>query len=203
MNDQITKILKTKFKNDIFVNKGKRAGGKNTNLSGLSFETKTSSEMHLLEQGFIRVSYPKFYYLYKSYDNKTVIFTQHRNFKSYISEVYNIDVYRYPDEAFIIKYSNGKTIVKILEKKAQSVDGSVETKLWSGPSLKREYELILGLDFIINYTFCVNTFLKNKLTSDKKKYTILNQILQENSINVLYGDDLNYFNNLNKWIYES
>ena len=29
-----------------------------------------------------------------------------------------------------------------VEKKEQKVDGSVETKLWSGASLKREYELV-------------------------------------------------------------
>jgi len=29
--------------------------------------------------------------------------------------------------------------IKIVEKKEQNVEGSVETKLWSSPSLKREY----------------------------------------------------------------
>lgn len=50
---------------------------------------------------------------------------------------YNINLFRNPDEAYIIKYNTGKKIIKILEKKEQHIEGSVETKLWSGPSLKR------------------------------------------------------------------
>ena len=53
------------------------------------------------------------------------------------------------------------SLIKILEKKEQNVEGSVETKLWSGPSLKREYELVLGNDFKVHYGFCVSEFLKN------------------------------------------
>jgi hypothetical protein len=64
---------------------------------------------------------------------------------------YNIDLFRCPDEAYIIEYTNGRKVVKILEKKEQHVEGSVETKLWSGPSLKREYELMLGDSFELFY----------------------------------------------------
>lgn len=60
---------------------------------------------------------------------------------------YNIELFRYPDEAYLIEYNTGKKVIKILEKKEQKVEGSVETKLWSGSSLKREYELLLGNDF--------------------------------------------------------
>ena len=45
---------------------------------------------------------------------------------------------------------------------------SVETKLWYGPSLKREYELVLGTEFEVFYGFCVSEFLKNKLISNEK-----------------------------------
>ena len=75
---------------------------------------------------------------------------------------YNIELFRCPDEAYIIEYYNGKKIIKILEKKEQNIEGSIETKLWSGPSLKREYELVLGNNFIIEYGFCVNDFF-NKI----------------------------------------
>ena len=86
---------------------------------------------------------------------------------------YNIDLFRCPDEAFIIEYNSGKKVIYILEKKEQNVEGSVETKLWSGPSLKREYELVLGEDFEVFYGFCVSKFLQNKLMSKNPKYTIL------------------------------
>jgi hypothetical protein len=116
---------------------------------------------------------------------------------------YDIDIFRCPDEAYIIEYKSGKIDIKILEKKEQNMDGSVETKLWAGISLKREYEIVLGEKFNIYYCFCVNNFLKNKFISEDKKYIILNKIFIENNINVLYGDDENYFDLLNKWINNS
>jgi hypothetical protein len=73
---------------------------------------------------------------------------------------YNIDLFRCSDEAYIIKYENGRKVIKILEKKNQNVEGSVETKLWAGPSLKREYELVLGEGFEVFYGFCVNNFFQ-------------------------------------------
>ena len=94
-------------------------------------------------------------------------------------------------------------VIKILEKKEQNVEGTVETKLWSGPSLKREYELVLGDEFEVFYGFCVNDFLKNKLISTEKKYTILNIIFKENNITVLFGDNENYFETLDIWFNNS
>jgi hypothetical protein len=113
---------------------------------------------------------------------------------------YNIDLFRCPDEAYIIEYNNGKNVIKILEKKEQNVEGSVETKLWSGPSLKREYELILGSKFTVFYGFCVSEFLKKKLVSNEKKYITLNTIFNENNIVVLFGDDENYFETFDNWL---
>jgi hypothetical protein len=113
---------------------------------------------------------------------------------------YNINLFRSPDEAYIIEYNNGKKIIKILEKKEQNVEGSVETKIWSGPSFKREYEIILGIEFEVYYGYCVNNFLKNKLLSSDIKYKTLNIILNENNIETLYGDDDNYFTKLDIWV---
>ena len=98
------------------------------------------------------------------------------------------------------KHRKGKKVIKILEKKEQNVSGSVETKLWSGPSLKREYEIVLGDEFEVHYGFSVSNFLKDKLTSNEKKYVILNKIFNENNILVLFGDDKDYFEKLDNWI---
>jgi len=117
-----------------------------------------------------------------------------------MNTVYNIDIFRNPDEAYIIDYKNGKKVIKILEKKNQSGEGSVETKLWAGPSLKREYELVLGNDFEVQYSYTVNDFLKKCILSNKKKYEIFNIILKENDIHVFFGDDEDYFELLNKWV---
>jgi len=188
------------------TNKGTGAGGANTNYYGKKFEEKTNNEQRLLEMGYIKASFtqkPKKaydYYLLKTFETKTIVFVLQNGLKMYMKNKYNIDLFRCPDEAYIIEYTNGKKVIKILEKKEQNVEGSVETKLWSGPSLKREYELALGNDFTVFYGFCVSEFLKQKLISNDKKYTILNTIFNENNITVLFGDDENYFETFDMWL---
>lgn len=189
------------------LNKGSGAGGANTNHYGKKFEEKTNIEGRLLELGYIKNTFTKktkkkYYYLLKTYEDKKIVYVTQNNLKWYMYDKYNITLFRNPDEAFIIEYANGRKVIKILEKKEQNVMGSVETKLWSGPSLKREYEIVLG-DFEVFYGFCVSEFLKNRLTSNKPKYTTLNTILSENNIAVLFGDDENYFETFDEWFNNS
>jgi hypothetical protein len=187
------------------VNKGTGAGGSNTNYYGKKFEEKTNNQQRLMEMGYVKNSFTKNpkksydYYLSKTFEDKTVVFVLQNGLKMYMKNKYNIELFRCPDEAYIIEYNNGKKVIKILEKKEQNVEGSVETKLWSGPSLKREYELVLGEEFEVFYGFCVSEFLKNKLVSTEKKYKILNTIFNENNISVLFGDDENYFETFDNW----
>jgi len=193
----------------IIINKGTGAGGANTNYYGKQFEDKTNNQQRLLEMGYTKNSFTKKpkkaydYYLSKTFEDKTVVFVLQNGVKMYMKNKYNIDLFRCPDEAYIIEFTSGRKVIKILEKKEQNVEGSVETKLWSGPSLKREYELVLGDDFNVHYGFCVSEFLKKKLISNEKKYTILNTILNENNIVVLFGDEENYFELINNWINNS
>lgn len=178
------------------TNKGTGAGGANTNITGKKFEDKTDNLSVLLLAGYVK----KDYYLYKSFDDKTITYVSQRGLKKYMNTMYNIDIFRNPDEAYIIDYKNGKKVIKILEKKNQRGEGSVETKLWAGPSLKREYEIVLGNNFEVQYSYTVNDFLKQSILSNKKKYEVLNIILQENDICVFFGDDEDYFELLNKWV---
>lgn len=166
------------------LNRGHGAGGKNTNLFGKNFERKTD------------------YCLFKGVDDKVITFIPQHNLKKHLKENYNKHVFRNPDEAFIITSTTttGATIIKILEKKEQHVEGSVELKLWSAPSLKREYEIVLGQEFRVHYAFCVNDFLKKKYTSEEPKYVTLRQILCENDIQVLFGDDDDYFEQVHNWL---
>ena len=188
------------------LNKGTGAGGANTNHFGKKFEEKTNNQVRLLADGYTKLSFKKNpkkesdYYFSKTFEDKTVVFVLQNGLKMYMKHRYNIDLFRCPDEAYLIEYHGGKKVIKILEKKEQHVDGSVETKLWSGPSLKREYELVLGEEFDVWYGFCVSDFLKNKLTSQEKKYTVLNTILSEHRIAVMFGDDDDYFQKLNDWV---
>ena len=193
----------------IIINKGTGAGGANTTYYGKRFEYQTENLQRLLENGYNKISLKKKpkkesdYYLSKTFQDKTIVFVLQNGLKMYMKNKYNVDLFRCPDEAYILEYTSGRKVIKILEKKEQNVEGSVETKLWSGPSLKREYEIVLGRQFEIFYGFCVNEFLKNKLVSNKKKYTILNRILNETNIAVLFGDDKNYFETLDTWLNNS
>jgi hypothetical protein len=195
-------------KNQVIINKGTGAGGANTNFYGKKFEDKTNNQNRLLEMGYIKNNYTKSkkindFYLLKTFEDKTIVFVLQNGLKTYMKYKYNIDMFRCPDEAYIIEYTSGKKVIKIIEKKEQNVEGSVETKLWAGPSLKREYELVLDNEFEVHYGFSVNNFLKMKLTSNDKKYTILNTIFQENNIVVLFGDDENYFQTIDTWFNNS
>ena len=197
------------------VNKGTGAGGSNTNYYGKLFEEKTNNQTRLLDDGYIKTSFTikptkptkqikvYDYYLSKIFEDKTIIFVLQNGLKIYMKNKYNIQLFRCPDEAYIIEYNTGKKVIKILEKKEQNVEGSVEIKLWSGPSLKREYELMLGNEFEVHYGFCVSDFLKKKMISNDKKYAILNTIFNENNISVLFGDDDNYFETFDKWFNNS
>ena len=184
-------------------NKGTGAGGANTNKNGKKFEEKTSNRERLLEMGFIENVTQKynqrFVYFNKRMEEYSIVFLEQGDLQKYIKHNYNLDLFRNPDEAYIIEYNDGRKVIKILEKKTQNVEGSVETKLWSGPSLKREYEIVLE-EFEVEYCFCVSEFLQKKILSNDKKYVILNTILQESNIQVLFGDDENYFDILDKWI---
>jgi len=201
--------VETKQSINIIINKGTGAGGSNTNYFGKKFEEKTNNQTRLLNDGYTKKSFTKKpkktydYYLSKTFEDKTIVFVLQNGLKMYMKNKYMVELFRCPDEAYIIEYDNGKKVIKILEKKEQNVEGSVETKLWSGPSLKREYELVLGDDFDVHYGFCVSEFLKKKLISTEKKYTILNTIFNENNIAVLFGDDENYFETFDIWFNNS
>ena len=208
IDDDETEII-TEREINIITNKGTGAGGANTNYYGKKFEEKTNNQTRLLDDGYVKNSFTKppkkayDYHLSKAFEDKTIIFVLQNGLKMYMKNKYNIELFRCPDEAYIIEYNTGKKIIKILEKKEQNVEGSVETKLWSGPSLQREYELVLGADFEVHYGFCVNEFLKKKLVSKEKKYTTLNKILNETNISVLFGDDDNYFETFDIWLNNS
>ena len=200
----------TSIAKQVNKNKGTGAGGANTNFHGKQFEDKTNNYHRLLLNGFnickTTATASKFdFHLSKQNDDKCVAFVLQNGFKSYMKRTYGISndrLFRCPDEAYIIEYANGRKVVKILEKKEQKVGGSVETKLWAAPALKREYQLALGPNFEVHYGLCVSAYLQHLfVSSDNKKYTLLGQILKENNIGILFGDDDGYFAELDSWIY--
>ena len=184
------------------VNKGTGAGGAKTNKNGLPFEKKTDSEKRLLANGYTKIVFGKpksDYYLQKKFDDKRVMFFKQGGLKSYIKYKFNYNLFRHPDEAYIIKYKTGEIEIYIIEKKVQNVEGSVIDKLLSVIGIKEEYILSFENKIKVNYSLCINSYLKKKINSEKK-YTHWNTIFQKNNIPIFYGDDDTYFDSLDKWL---
>ena len=197
------------------INKGSGAGGARTNLFGKAFESKTNNEARLIDMGFERGFLNKkgvakinnhFDYLSKKIDDdKTIIYCTQHGLKHYIKQEYDILLDRLPDEAYIVKSNTGqsKTVLKILEKKAQNVSGSVIDKLFNGPTFREvEYQMVLGDNFDVKYAYCVSEYLKKQINSEKsERYKRLKNYYIKQDIPFLYGDDANYFETLDAWIY--
>lgn len=186
------------------INKGTGAGGSKTNLYGKKFELDTSNELYLNTQDYKKIIFDKSKYgygLYKKNTNYEIYYINQNGLNVIFNKYFklNKDVYRKPDEAYII-IKDDKINIKILEKKVQNVEGSVEEKLWLGPIIKRDYELIFGENININFAYCVNNFLKNKFNSNKTKYNNLLKIYNENNIKLFYGEDEDYLIKVNEWI---
>jgi hypothetical protein len=179
-----------------------KAGGKMTTKNGMSFEKLTNNEHHLIRDGYKKTIINRTkhgYYYSKKYKDLEIIYFIQNGFKLYMKTTYNIEILRRPDEAYMIKYDD-KITIKILEKKVQSVEGTVELKLWSSYMIREEYKISIGDKFNIEYGFCLNHFFKQKLESDINKYKILKQMLDKHNIPVLYGQDVDYYEKLTMWI---
>jgi hypothetical protein len=194
------------LENETIINKGTGAGGAKTNKNGLSFENKTSIETKLSENKFEKIIMNKkmkngYYFELKNNDD-IIIYLTKSGFKLYFKEEFNIKCWKEPDEAFLI-FSNNKYYLKILEKKNQNGEGSVEEKLKTGQFTRREYEKMLNnpsYKFNISYAFCISKYLQNKLESNKIKYTIMKELMLEDNIKIFYGDDDNYLDIVYEWI---
>ena len=188
------------------INKGTGAGGANTNVTGKSFEQKTENETRLLASGFIRKPIPGYektiygYYLIKETSpTESVVYLTQGGLKAYFGHFFKKELYRHPDEAYLFRNGDQYTL-KILEKKNQNVSGSVDTKLLAGPGFIKVYEKELGEGFSVKYAFCISSFMKKNYVS--KKNDSLREVNEECGIAVLFGDDPDYYETLDAWIYQ-
>ena len=206
------------------INKGTGAGGSNTNVNGKSFEMKTSNEPRLLDSGFVRKNIPGvgykikngFYYEKQITPTTTVVYLTQGGLKAYFKHFFGKEMCRCPDEAYLFEQKDGDDGVsytlKILEKKNQNKSGSVDTKLLAGKAFIDEYIYCLGGDgdgdggsgsapFTVEYAFCINEFLKKDYIADTKKSKALRFIHKKDGISVLFGDDTDYFDTLDAWLF--
>lgn len=204
------------------INKGTGAGGSNTNVNGKSFEMKTTNEPRLLDSGFVRKNIPGvgdkikngFYYEKQITPTTTVVYLTQGGLKAYFKHFFGKEMCRCPDEAYLFQQKDGdggaSYTLKILEKKNQNTSGSVDTKLLAGKGFIDEYIYCLGGDghgdghgapFTVEYAFCINEFLKKDYIADTKKSEALRFIHKKDGISVLFGDDTDYFDTLDAWLF--
>ncbi len=191
----------------LISNKGTGAGGCRTTLNGNEFENKTDNRCNLIDYKRVDI-YKKSingYYLIKSVSvNIDIIYITKKGLKYYLKQKYNIDDLDLfePDEAYIIEPKNQKPTLKILEKKSQTQNGSVDIKLWAGSDIKKDYELALGHIFTVEYALCISSFLQDNFKTNKR-YIRLKQTSDASNIKVFNGYDEDYFQKINKWINQS
>jgi hypothetical protein len=184
-------------------NKGTGAGGANTTLNGIAFEVKTDNEQRLKEKGFVQKLFKnKKTYFEKIEENRNIIFVTQHGLKYFMKEFYEKEIHRKPDEAYIfIDKITGKIEVKIVEKKNQNSQGSVEDKLCLGYHFKyTEYPYYLGDNFTVDYAFTISDFLKTRYISDQPKWQLIRHSNEKNKIPVFFGDDKSYFTDLDAWL---
>jgi len=103
-------------------------------------------------------------------------------------------VRREPDEAYIIK-RNETYELKIIEKKYQTAEGSVDVKLGAAGFFLYQYQQSLSQFSNITYAFCVNDFFRQEKYDDVRKYN-----KEHLNVEMFYGEDSTYFETLDKWI---
>ena len=140
--------------------------------------------------------------LRKACDDKTITFVQQGGLRRYMQKRFDIEMFRNPDGAYIVEYANGRKVLKVVEMKNQTREGSVIDKLLCAPAYKREYELCLGEGWSVDYSLCVNEYLKEQITSNKKKFHIWNTIFKETNIHLFYGKDPDYLSTLHTWFHQ-
>ena len=216
------------------INKGTGAGGANTVHNGSQFEELTNIEPLLLSKSFdtkILNKTKNGYYLTKNFtkdtkdtkdtendsdprcddkkddtNQKTITYSKQCGFKTYIKKEFNIDIYRHPDEAYVIKTKKDNVYhynIKILEKKNQNGEGSVEDKLKTGAFNRKEYILMFEKmkdNITIDYAFTVSKFLEDKFESNKPKYNNIKKINNDDNIKIFYASKSNYFEEIYEWI---
>lgn len=210
INELCDALTKTSISEEVKVvvkntNRGTGAGGANTNVNGKTFEQKTENHSRLLKTGFVHKTIPgskgKYgYYLVKEISpTESITYLTQGGLKAYFAHFFKKEMCRSPDEAYLFKNGEAYTL-KILEKKNQNTAGSVDTKLLAGRGFIDEYEYLLGESFTIRYAFCISAFLKKDYIADTIKSKALRHINQKYGIEVLFGDDPDYYETLDAWI---
>ena len=173
-------------------NRGTGAGGANTNKSGKTYEDKVDIENILIgKHNFDKClnKKPNYTYLENTAGERNIRFFKQGNLKKYFATK-GIILYRFPDMAIIKETENKKHLI-IFEVKNQTVAGSVDTKLWAGESIRREYELCVGEEYKVDYIFILSDYFKIEFATNPK-FKILAKIHEEQGIKHMFGSEDDY-----------
>ena len=165
--------------------RGHGAGGANTNKNGLPYEELTDLKTQFL------VTYRTNDFLEIVFNNDTngykFVYTKQKGFSNFMDEYYNSDIpkahgCKNTDESFIHRES--KTIF-IIEKKFQTVSGSVCEKIQTGPFKKWNYSQMFP-DFNVIYIYCLSDWFKTYCKAE------ITGLANEFGIPVFFGSNKNY-----------
>jgi len=178
-------------KNNKLINKGKGAGGANTNKNGLSYEIikdlSTEYEIIKKEKSYKIIKFNK--------HNIELIFTKDLSkcIKNINKNIINKKKLGHGCKRFDECYINQKDkIIFIIEKKFQKVAGSAcekiqtyEFKMWN---LKKIY-----INYNIVYMYCLSDWFRNNCQTEL-------DYLQEKKCEIFWGNNKNYKNDIINYI---
>ena len=187
------------------VNRGTGAGGAQTNANGKAFEEKTC---HLPYLGATKHAIPdkkgkNDVYYEKTTEKGSITYLSQGGLKSYFKWKFDVEMDRHPDEAYVIQEGENYTL-RILEKKNQNVEGSVEDKLMTGYTIAQQYLWRLKKagkqEWSVQYAYCLSAFLAKKYGSNESKWEFLREFNQAHGVEVFFGEEEDYHKKLAAWI---
>jgi len=160
--------------------------------TGKVYENKTSLQDRLIKKNFIEITNNNSTYYKKETEYVDYYLFSQQNCRIYFKTNFNIILPRKPDEAILIHHkTKNKYILRIIEKKFQKCDGSVDEKLYAGYGIKQEYILTLNNEnFTVDYCFSLNDWFK------KDKYILKRKIINSQNIQIFFGEDVDYFDKI-------
>lgn len=174
------------------TNLGKGAGGKNTNINGLSYEEFTNLNKYydvMKEEKFCKII------KFKDYDNIYISTNKSNLFKYMLlhnklnTKINNAHGCKNPDECYI---DNILSNIFIIEKKFQQIDGSVCEKIQTIDFKLWQYQRLFP-SFNIIYIYCLSEWFKKNCKAEL-------EYLKIKKIPIFYGNDIKYKMKIIKFI---
>ena len=171
--------------NNHISNKGTGAGGKNTNINGLSYEeiTDLSDNYKIVKnnKNFNEIKFDNYEKIFIS-ASKYLLFKYMEMKNKLNKNIFPAAGCKRPDEVYIDELNKN---IYIIEKKYQQGGGSADEKLQTGV-FKKNHFFELFTDYKINYYYCLSDWFK------KDEYKSVLKYNEDNNIKIFWGNDPDY-----------